>query len=72
MMSVTFHDISHGRFANSLQFFGFSLDISSSFIQFAITRRCAYVSSIFCGRKKIYPELENTGETHSRSLNLFA
>ena len=52
--------------------FGFSLDISSSFIHFAITRRCAYVSSIFCGRKKNYPKLENTGETHSRSVNLFA
>ena len=52
--------------------FGFRSDISSSFIHFAITRRCAYVSSLFCGRKKIYPELENTGETHSRSVNLFA
>ena len=52
--------------------FGFRSDISSSFIHFAITRRCAYVSSLFCGRKKIYPELENAGETHSRSVNLFA
>lgn len=32
--------------------FGFSSDISSSFIHFAITRRCAYVSSLFCDRKK--------------------